>query len=49
MKKMLFLSLLLAIACLSAGCNTLKGAGEGFSKDWKKLAEFDQWLQEKAW
>lgn len=49
MKKCLFLLLVSMTALLSTGCNTLKGAGEGFTKDWAKMVEVDQWLQRNAW
>ncbi len=49
MKKCLFLLLVSMTALLSAGCNTLKGAGEGFTKDWAKMVELDQHLQRIAW
>lgn len=49
MKKCLFLLLVSMTALLSAGCNTLKGAGEGFTKDWAKMVEIDQKLQRIAW
>ena len=47
------LKILVAIIFLSGlflqGCNTLKGAGNGFKEDWKVMSKFDQWLQEKMW
>lgn len=49
MRKYLFLALVSLSVLASAGCNTLKGAGEGFTKDWAKMVELDQHLQRVAW
>jgi len=31
------------------GCNTLKGAKEGFKKDWKAVTSVDGWMKEHMW
>ncbi|MFC1658764.1 hypothetical protein ACFL1D_05210 [Candidatus Omnitrophota bacterium] len=32
-----------------SGCETLKGAAEGFSQDWQNAKKVDNWLQEHLW
>ncbi len=36
------------ILCLQ-GCETAKGAKDGFEKDWAEWQKFDDKLQEKLW
>ncbi len=31
------------------GCNTLKGAAEGFKEDWKIVGEVDERMREAMW
>lgn len=48
--KNLFLALSLIFFCsILAGCNTLKGAANGFTKDWDEAKKIDDWLQKHAW
>lgn len=53
MKKIVFFTILIVFAVVSSGCNTVKGAAAGFSKDvsttWEKAKKTDDWLQEHAW
>ena len=34
---------------LLQGCNTFKGAQEGFKKDWKTVLKANDWMKEKMW
>lgn len=34
---------------LFQGCNTLKGATDGFKEDWKELNKADGWVKENLW
>ncbi|MCB9747120.1 MAG: hypothetical protein H6755_01790 [Candidatus Omnitrophica bacterium] len=31
------------------GCETAKGAAQGFQKDWEDAKEADKWIQEHLW
>ena len=46
--KILFAGVILCGFFLQ-GCNTLKGAGNGFKEDWKTVTQVDDWIQEKMW
>ena len=41
--------LCLTVCILLAGCNTLKGAQEGFQDDWEDWNRQDGWIQENLW
>jgi hypothetical protein len=43
-----FLILLIAVFFIS-GCETFKGAYEGFKRDWDYLIKSDQWMQGSLW
>ena len=53
MRKSIVLYLLLLITVFLAGCNTLRGTAEGFTKDvgiaWNYMSKTDAWIQQKAW
>lgn len=53
MKQALLFFLLGALLVSFAGCNTIKGAADGFGKDvsttWEKAKKADDWLQKNAW
>jgi predicted small secreted protein len=34
--------------CLQ-GCETFKGAKDGFKKDWKNMQKADDWMRENMW
>jgi len=46
--KMLII-VLFGLMVLLQGCNTLKGARDGFKKDWTELNAADGWLKENLW
>lgn len=47
-KSFAFFILAIFIGCLS-GCETIKGAAEGATKDWATLKKADNWLQKNLW
>ncbi len=49
MRKTILFLLSVVFLTLCAGCNTLKGAADGFSKDWQEAKKVDDWLQRNAW
>jgi len=32
-----------------SGCETAKGAAQGFTKDWQTAMKADKWLRENLW
>jgi len=46
--KMLII-VLFGLMVLFQGCNTLKGAKNGFKKDWNDLNKADGWIKENMW
>ncbi|MDD5292283.1 MAG: hypothetical protein PHY46_03790 [Candidatus Omnitrophica bacterium] len=47
--RSLALSALLIVMIFAAGCETLKGAAQGFKRDWNKLMEWNEQSQDVAW
>jgi len=43
------LSALLFLVIFAAGCETLKGAAQGFKRDWNNLMEWNERTQDAAW
>ena len=41
--------IIIGLTMFLQGCNTLKGAKEGFKEDWKALSEADDWMKENMW
>lgn len=41
--------LLFSIIILFSGCETLKGAANGFKKDWDNFTKWDSEFQEVLW
>jgi len=46
--KMLII-IFFGLMVLFQGCNTVKGATDGFKKDWKDLNVADGWIKENLW
>lgn len=49
MKHVILLFLLSVLLFTLSGCNTVKGAADGFTKDWREAQKVDDWLQKHAW
>lgn len=49
MRYYILVFLLAVLAISFSGCNTLKGAAEGFGRDWQEAKKVDDWLQKNAW
>jgi hypothetical protein len=50
MKKKGFLVFLAGIfLLLASGCETVKGAAEGATKDLKNAKQHDKWMQDNLW
>ena len=45
---LIILGLYLVLISL-AGCETVKGAAEGFSRDWQNAKKVDKWMRENLW
>ena len=41
--------LILCMVLLLVGCETFKGAKDGFRKDWENLEKQDSWMRENLW
>ena len=48
-KKYAMLLALFVFLVLIAGCETAKGAAQGFQKDWKSLEKVDDWMRDNLW
>ena len=48
-KKGLALFILFAFVTIIGGCETLKGACDGFRRDWASLQKVDDWVQKNIW
>lgn len=46
--KLLIIALCSMVVFLQ-GCNTMKGAKDGFKKDWNELNAADGWVKENLW
>ena len=46
-------ALAICVVCLLlivlSGCETVKGAAQGLSKDWQTAKKADNWLRENLW
>ncbi len=49
MKRLIYFFLFSSLLLGFSGCNTLKGAADGFTKDWAEAKKVDDWLQKHAW
>ncbi|MFA4984519.1 MAG: hypothetical protein WC559_04355 [Candidatus Omnitrophota bacterium] len=49
MLRRAFLLTMLACVLFLAGCETVKGAGEGAKQDFKNAQKVDGWLQDNLW
>jgi len=48
-KPALSICVLYLFLMLLSGCETFKGAADGFYRDWQNAKKVDDWLQEHLW
>ena len=45
----LMICALYLLVMVLSGCETVKGAAQGFAKDWENAKKVDDWMRENLW